>query len=57
MTLLNDFCFSGLVCCDSREYHDSMEDQKALGFHQKYLNLFFEVTNVLRVWNNVKVSN
>ncbi len=28
-----------------------MEGQKALGFHQKYLNLCSEDEQVLRVWN------
>ncbi len=29
----------------------SMEDQKALGFHQKHLIMFRRWTKVLRVWN------
>ncbi len=32
----------------------SMQGQKALGFHQKYLNLCSEDE---RVWNDMRVSN
>ncbi len=36
----------------------SMQGQKALGFHQKYLNLCSEdERRVLQVWNDVKGSN
>ncbi len=33
----------------------SMQGQKALGFHQKYFNLFSE--DERRVWNDKRVSN
>ncbi len=33
------------------------EGQKALGFHQKYLNLCSEDEQVLQVWNDMRVSN
>ncbi len=32
----------------------SMQDQKSLGFHQKYLNLW-RWTKVLRLWNDMRV--
>ncbi len=36
----------------------SMEGLRALGFHQKYLNLCSEdEPKVLRVWNDMRVSN
>ncbi len=36
----------------------SIEGQKALGFHQTYLNLCSEdELKVLRVWNDMRVSN
>jgi len=35
----------------------SMEGPKALRFHQKYLHLCSEEKPVLRVWNNIRVSN
>ncbi len=36
----------------------SMQGQKSLGFHQKYLNLCSEdERRVLQVWNDVKGSN
>ncbi len=33
------------------------KDQRALGSHQKYPNLFSEDERVLRVWNDMRASN
>ncbi len=35
----------------------SMQGQKALRLHPKYLNLCSEDEQVLRAWNDMKVSN
>ncbi len=36
----------------------SMQGQKAIGFHQKYHNLYSKLwTKVLQVWNDMSVSN
>ncbi len=35
----------------------SMEGQKALGIHQKYLNLCSEADEGLTGWNDMRVSN
>ncbi len=54
MDYFNNVLFWALNVSVALQY---MEGQKALGFNQKYLNLYSEDEQILWVWNDIRVSN